>query len=86
MFSGGRDARRRPAQHRHVQAQRDQPAQRGGGQVMGQEMRAAQLLGWRAALDIVIALAALWPLWLTVVAAGVAWRRWRKTHPRPTAS
>ena len=43
-------------------------------------------VGWRAALDIVIALAALWPLWLTVVAAGVAWRRWRKTHPRPTAS
>ena len=43
-------------------------------------------VGWRAALDIVIALAALWPLWLTVVAAGVAWRRWRKTHPRPAAS
>ena len=43
-------------------------------------------VGWRAALDIVIALAALWPLWLTVVAAGLAWRRWRKTHPRPTAS
>ena len=43
-------------------------------------------VGWRAALDIVIALAALWPLWLTVVAAGLAWRRWRKTHPRPAAS
>ena len=43
-------------------------------------------VGWRAALDIVIALAALWPLWLMVVAAGLAWRRWRKTHPRPTAS
>ena len=43
-------------------------------------------VGWRAALDIVIAQAALWPLWLTVVAAGVAWRRWRKTHPRPAAS
>ena len=43
-------------------------------------------VGWRAALDIVIALAALWPLWLMVVAAGLAWRRWRKTHPRPAAS
>ena len=43
-------------------------------------------VGWRAALDIVIALAALWPLWLTVVAVGLAWRRWRKTHPRPAAS
>ena len=43
-------------------------------------------VGWRAALDIVIALAALWPLWLMVVAVGLAWRRWRKTHPRPTAS
>ena len=43
-------------------------------------------VGWRAALDIVIALAALWPLWLMMVAAGLAWRRWRKTHPRPAAS
>lgn len=43
-------------------------------------------VGWRAALDIVIALAALWPLWLMVVAVGLAWRRWRKTHPRPAAS
>ncbi|MCA0300022.1 MAG: DUF4349 domain-containing protein [Proteobacteria bacterium] len=43
-------------------------------------------VGWRAALDIVIALAALWPLWLMVVAAGLAWRRWRKTRPRPAAS
>ena len=43
-------------------------------------------VGWRAALDIVIALAALWPLWRMVVAAGLAWRRWRKTHPRPAAS
>ena len=43
-------------------------------------------VGWRAALDIVIALAALWPLWLGVVAAVVGWRRWRKAHPRPAAS
>ncbi|MFT3670251.1 MAG: DUF4349 domain-containing protein [Pseudoxanthomonas sp.] len=42
-------------------------------------------VGWRAALDIVIALAALWPLWLVVVAVVVGWRRWRKTHPRPAA-
>jgi hypothetical protein len=42
-------------------------------------------VGWRAALDIVIALAAMWPLWLVVVAAVLGWRRWRAKHPRPAA-
>lgn len=42
-------------------------------------------VGWRAALDIVVALAAMWPLWLVVVAAVLGWRRWRAKHPRPAA-
>ena len=42
-------------------------------------------VGWRAALDIVIAMAAMWPLWLVVVAAVLGWRRWRAKHPRPAA-
>ncbi|CAN4277375.1 DUF4349 domain-containing protein [Pseudoxanthomonas sp. LjRoot125] len=42
-------------------------------------------VGWRAALDIVVALAAMWPLWLVLLAAVLGWRRWRAKHPRPAA-
>ncbi|WP_447938194.1 DUF4349 domain-containing protein [Pseudoxanthomonas mexicana] len=42
-------------------------------------------VGWRAALDIVVALAAIWPLWLVLLAAVLGWRRWRAKHPRPAA-
>jgi len=45
----------------------------------------ALAVGWRGALDVFVALAALWPLWLAIVAVVLGWRRWRAKHPRPAA-
>ncbi|GAB3387246.1 hypothetical protein GCM10027432_22230 [Lysobacter fragariae] len=39
-------------------------------------------VGWYALLDVVVALAGLWPLWLVVAALTVALRRWRRTGRR----
>ncbi len=33
--------------------------------------------GWRGLLDVAVALAALWPLWLVIVVLAVGWRAWR---------
>lgn len=35
-------------------------------------------VGWYGVLDVFLALAKLWPLWLLLTIAGVAWRRFRK--------
>lgn len=35
-------------------------------------------VGWRAGQQVVVALAALWPAWLVVLAAVIGWRRWRR--------
>lgn len=34
--------------------------------------------GWYGVLDVLVALARLWPLWLLLAIAGVVWRRFRK--------
>ncbi|WP_185741928.1 DUF4349 domain-containing protein [Pseudoxanthomonas sp. 3HH-4] len=41
-------------------------------------LRDALAIGWRGGLEVVIALAALWPLWLCVLALLLGWRRWRR--------
>ncbi len=38
----------------------------------------ALAVGWRGGLQVVMALAAVWPLWLAVLAAVIGWRRWRR--------
>jgi hypothetical protein len=38
----------------------------------------ALAVGWRICLQTVVALAALWPLWLVLLAGVVGWRRWRR--------
>jgi len=38
----------------------------------------ALAVGWRGGLEAVVALAALWPLWLVVFAVVFGWRRWRR--------
>jgi hypothetical protein len=38
----------------------------------------ALAVGWRGGQQVVVALAALWPLWLVVLAMAVGWRRWRR--------
>jgi len=40
-------------------------------------------VGWRAGQQVVVALAALWPAWLVVLAAVIGWRRWRR---KPSAA
>ena len=40
-------------------------------------------VGWRAGQQVVVALAALWPVWLVVLAAVIGWRRWRR---KPSAA
>lgn len=39
---------------------------------------AAFAAGWTGLLEVALALAALWPLWLGVLVAVLAWRRWRR--------
>lgn len=43
----------------------------------------ALAVGWRAGQQVVVALAALWPVWLLAVAAVLGWRRWRR---KPSAA
>jgi len=38
----------------------------------------ALAVGWRGGQQGFVALAALWPVWLLVLAAAVGWRRWRR--------
>lgn len=38
----------------------------------------ALAVGWRGCLQVVVALAAVWPLWLVLLAGLVGWRRWRR--------
>nr|WP_298129699.1 DUF4349 domain-containing protein [uncultured Pseudoxanthomonas sp.] len=38
----------------------------------------ALAVGWRGGQQAVVALAALWPLWLVVLAMVIGWRRWRR--------
>lgn len=38
----------------------------------------ALAVGWRGGLEVAVALAALWPLWLGVLVAVLGWRRWRR--------
>ena len=38
----------------------------------------ALTVGWRAGQQVVVALAALWPVWLLALAAVLGWRRWRR--------
>ena len=38
----------------------------------------ALAVGWRGGQQVVVALAALWPLWLVVLAMVIGWRRWRR--------
>ena len=40
-------------------------------------------VGWRAGQQVVVALAALWPAWLVLLAAVIGWRRWRR---KPSAA
>ena len=47
------------------------------------ELGDALRVGWRAGQQIVVALAALWPVWLVVLAAVIGWRRWRR---KPSAA
>lgn len=41
----------------------------------------ALAVGWRGGLQVVVALAAVWPLWLVVLAGVIGWRRWRSRKP-----
>ncbi|MBD9480476.1 DUF4349 domain-containing protein [Pseudoxanthomonas sp. PXM02] len=41
----------------------------------------ALAVGWRGGLQLVVALATLWPLWLVALALVVGWRRWRRKKP-----
>ena len=38
----------------------------------------ALAVGWRGGQQAVVALAALWPLWVVVLAMVIGWRRWRR--------
>ncbi|WP_198147219.1 DUF4349 domain-containing protein [Pseudoxanthomonas mexicana] len=38
----------------------------------------ALAVGWRGGQQAVVALSALWPLWLVVLAVVIGWRRWRR--------
>lgn len=37
--------------------------------------------GWNGALDTLVALSYLWPLWLLLGLVTLAWRSWRRKHP-----
>lgn len=41
----------------------------------------ALAIGWRGSLQVAVALAAVWPLWLVVLAVVIGWRRWRSRRP-----
>lgn len=41
----------------------------------------ALAVGWRGSLQVAVALAAVWPLCLVVLAVVIGWRRWRSRKP-----
>ncbi len=72
-LSLGQDARIRSSERVDVEA-----VLRDNGPGFFSRLGESLAVGWRGGLDILVVLAAVWPLWLVALAGVLAWRRWRR--------